>query len=170
MVPGLRFSNDPVAKARMERRRQVEKVLVEYAAEKAIEQVLAGGHFILENPEFSRAWRLVGKLKELVERATELNLYVIRIDQCAFGLKGVGGGAHMKPTTLLMSSAELAKLLEDGRCTRDHSHEQVIGGSSVTAPAGHYPPALCKIFVDAMEKEFNKIAFGIGAEVYASEP
>ena len=53
----------------------MEAILVEYAAEKALDQRLNGCHFILENPANSAAWRLVGKLRELVERRADSAMF-----------------------------------------------------------------------------------------------
>ena len=63
---------------------------------RAIDQVLHGAHFIMENPATSSAWRLVGKLKKLLEKAREMDLHYVRFDQCRFGLLGAGGGPHQR--------------------------------------------------------------------------
>ena len=157
VLQNLGPSGDTMKRRRLDRRRKLEAVLVEYAAERALDQLLHGCHFILENPASSAAWRLVGKLRELVERRAEIGLYYVRIDQCHFGLRGAGGGLHQKPTNILTSSYEVAYALEDCRCSKDHQHEPVIGGHKVTELAGHYPPAMAERILDGLEAEFEKL-------------
>ena len=103
-LANLTAGRDPRRRARLEQRRKVEKVLVEYAAERATDQVLHGCHFIVENPATSAAWRLVGKLRKMIEKAREMDLYYVKFDQCQFGLLGPGGGPHLKKTGVLTSS------------------------------------------------------------------
>ena len=156
---------DPVKIARLAKRRKYEKILVEYAAMKAVEQVLSGNHFILENPATSAAWRLVGKLRKLVENAKDLDLYHVRVDQCAFGLRGAGGGLHYKPTTFLTSSKEVAAALDGFRCDRRHHHEAVIGGNKVTRLAGHYPPLLAETLLEGIEREWSMLEINVIEEL-----
>lgn len=57
----------------------------------------------------------------------------------------------------MASSSEcLLQKLSNHRCTRDHEHQHVIGGSRITAAAGVYPQQLAKAMVDAMEEQFVK--------------
>ena len=57
---------------------------------------------------------------------------------------------------MLSSSSEVRDELHDRRCLRDHLHEQVIGGSGITRPAGHYPGKLARSMVKGMEKQFHR--------------
>ena len=156
-LTNLSASNDPLKRARLYFRRKMEKVLVEFAAEQAIDQVLNGCHFVIENPATSQAWNLVGKLKTLMKNAEKLNLHHVRIDQCHFGLRGPGGGLHKKSTSFLTSSQAVADEMNGCRCDGSHPHEPVIGGKRVTEPAGHYPPELAKALVRAIEREFDNL-------------
>lgn len=57
---------------------------------------------------------------------------------------------------MLSSSEEVRDELHDRRCLHDHLHEQVIGGSGITRPAGHYPGKLARSMVKGMEKQFHR--------------
>ena len=153
----LTAGRDPNRRAQLIARRKREKILVEFAAERAMDQILHGCHFIMENPATSCAWRIVGKLRRLVEKSAELKLYYVRFDQCQFGLLGPGGGPHQKRTAILTSSREVAMLLRGNLCRRQHEHEPVIGGRRVTEKAGHYPQRLAETLVEGVEREFNKL-------------
>ena len=132
---------------------------------KAVEQILSGNHFILENPATSAAWRLVGRLRRLVEKAKELDLYHVRVDQCAFGLRGAGGGLRYKPTSFLTSSKEVAAALGGFRCARNHPHEAIIGGAKVTRLAGHYPPLLAETLLEGIEREWSMLEVNVIEEL-----
>ena len=54
------------------------------------------------------------------------------------------------------SSKAVRSHLDQVRCTGDHLHQPVIGGSKITARAGHYPGQLAKTMVLAMEEEFER--------------
>ena len=54
------------------------------------------------------------------------------------------------------SSEAVRSHLDQVRCTGDHLHQPVIGGSKITARAGHYPGQLAKTMVLAMEEEFER--------------
>ena len=51
-LANLTAERDPRRRARLEQRRKLEKMLVEYAAERAADQVLHGSHFMIENPSY----------------------------------------------------------------------------------------------------------------------
>ena len=55
-----------------------------------------GGHVALENPLTSLAWRDPAVAAEL----SQPPWLSVRLDQCAVGLTGPGGGLHLKPTAI----------------------------------------------------------------------
>ena len=108
---------------KIKRRRAKEKRLVDYCVKKAKEQLREGRHFIIENPSRSRSWRDVHSLLKLTEKADELGLRWIQMDQCMAGLRGPGGGLIKKTTWFLTSSEEVAEELKVFQCSKDHEHE-----------------------------------------------
>ncbi len=139
---------DPaVKKARLEEGR----ALLKFAVKLARRQHRAGRHFILENPLPSAAW----KDPEMVRLIEELGCYIAELDQCRYGLRSLDGVLHKKPTRLATSSPEVADRLHDRRCLRDHPHASVLGGTKVTARAGHYPSQLARAMVIGLESQFE---------------
>ena len=41
------------------------------------------------------------------------------------------------------------------KCSKDHDHQPVLGGSRITSNAGHYPVALAKAFIKGLERQFH---------------
>ena len=138
---------------KVKRRRAKEKHLVDYCVKEAKEQLREGRHFIIENPSKSRSWREVHSLRKLTEKAEELRLHWIQMDQCMTGLRGPVGGLIRKRTWFLTSSEEVAEELKLFQCSGDHEHEWCIGGKKITAPAGHYSPALSAAIVNGLERQ-----------------
>ena len=103
-LSNLTVGKDVRKKLQRDLRRGQETVLVDFAAEQAVAQLMAGKHFAVVNPKTLAAWSSVGKLKTLVEQAAGGRLHRVDVDQCAFGLLGPGGGPHKKSTTILTSS------------------------------------------------------------------
>ena len=127
-------------------------ILVRFAIELAELQLAGGRHYLLENPRTSEAWQLAEMKKFVNEQLS----YEALFDQCRFNLRGQSGLLHKKATKVISSSSAVRDELHDRRCLRDHLHEQVIGGSRVTRPAGHYPGELAKSMVKGMEKQFHR--------------
>ena len=59
-------------------------------------------------------------------------------------------------TKIATSSEAIANRLDGKRCTRDHPHEQVLGGSKITSAAGHYTKELSHEIIKGIEEEFEK--------------
>ena len=116
------------------RRRAEGEVLVDFAIQVAEEQLKHGRHFLIENPKPSAAWHLP-QLKAFIEKH---GILPVDVDMCHFGLRGPGGGLHKKPTRLLASAQAMVSRLMSCRCTGDHLHEHVVGGSRISQAAGHY--------------------------------
>ena len=45
--------------------------------------------------------------------------------------------------------------MQGHRCDGSHHHAPVIGGSKVSRPAGHYPPALASALVQSFQNQFD---------------
>jgi len=128
------------------------RVLVDFAVRCAWLQLQSGRHVLLENPLGSLAWRVVRALRSL---AADRRMMFARFDQCAYGKTSIFGGLIKKPTLILTDLGPVAERLLK-RCSRDHAHDQVIGGSRVTAPAGHYSRHMCAAIVDGLEEAYEQ--------------
>ena len=136
----------------LEGKQKEAKVLLMFALELAKMQKEAGRHFVLENSLTSQAWGL----HEVEAALIALEAGVVDFDQCSFNLRSAEGRLHKKATRMASSSESLLQKLSDHKCTRDHEHQHVIGGSRITSAAGVYPQQLAKAMVDAMEEQFVK--------------
>lgn len=125
--------------------------LLQFALDVAEEQVKAGRRYILENPAGSRAWKL-DAVRAWLQRMKSM---VVKFDQCRYNLRGSTGELHMKPTFFATSAQAVVSEFLDKRCRRDHVHEQVIGGSRVTGPAGRYSSELAGAIVRALENQLE---------------
>ena len=133
-------------------KREAHRELIRFALSLARLQLRNGRHFILENPVGSESWSLPEIIKFLEEEEAKL----ARFDQCRFNLRSADGWLHKKATQVATSSEAVRSHLDQVRCTGDHLHQPVIGGSKITARAGHYPGQLAKTMVLAMEEEFER--------------
>lgn len=136
----------------LEERQAKGLVFIRFCIELAIIQLTGGRHLLLENPLTATSW----KTPEMIKFLDERDLWVVGFDQCALGLRGNSGLLHKKPTQIVTSSAAVREALLDKKCSRDHQHQQVIGGSAVTQAAGLYPAALARLLVKAMEEQFHR--------------
>ena len=82
---------------------------------------------------------------------------VVDLDMCRFyfNLRGPGGLRHKKATRLLTSSQAVVSSMLAKKCAGKHPHEAVIGGSKVTAAAGHYTREFATSLVKVFEDQFN---------------
>ena len=133
----------------LQRLRDQDRFLVDFAVDLALEQLRGGRHFVIENPLGSAAWTLVKSLRQLMSRS---DVRQAVFHQCQFGLKASGGRPHRKATRILTSMPEVAERLDGVRCPGDHEHAPVTGGSKVTRPAGHYPTGLCRAILAGAER------------------
>ena len=150
--------------ATLEERQAAGKILIEFALVVAKAVRKWGGHFVVENPKPSAAWKLDVMQKFINEMDP---LYVADFDQCRLHLKSASGHLHKKPTRVLTSSSVVYEKLHELKCLGNHVHQPVIGGSKVTQAAGHYPGKLAKVLVNAMEQQVE--ADLKGHEVHAVE-
>ena len=138
-------------KTNIQKLRGEAKELVLFAIEVAKLQLSQNCHLLIENPQGSAAWLL----DEMIEFLQDPRLRVVVVDQCRFGLCNDLGELHKKPTRLATSSQALISLMLNKRCTGDHSHAPVIGGSKVTRPAGHYSLQFAKAVVSGFMMQFD---------------
>ena len=127
-------------------------VFIRFCIELAIIQLEGGRHFLIENPLLAMSWRT----PEMVKFIEEHDVWTVGFDQCALGLRGNTGLLHKKPTQILTSSEAVREALMDCKCSRDHAHQPVMGGSAITQAAGLYPVALARVLVKAMENQFHR--------------
>ena len=98
-------------------------------------QVQMGLHATMENPLSSMAWKEPAMARE----TTLPHWHAVRLDQCAMGLTGPGGGLHLKPTSIRTTCPQMAAAMSR-RCSGDHPHETVEG--QATGLSAMYPPKL----------------------------
>ena len=110
-------------------------------------QVALGGHCHAENPLTSEAW-------------CELRLgdvYDIRIDQCALGLRCPKTKLPvLKPTRIVTTCQEMAETLQSYRCDHKHDHGHLEGkykGVNLSKYAETYPTKFCNVVSAVIEQE-----------------
>ena len=102
----------------LQRLRDQDRVLLDFAVDLALEQMRGGRHFVIENPLGSAAWTLVKSL-ELMSRG---DVRQAVFHQCQFGLKASDGRPHRKATRVLTSMPEVAERLDGVRL--DHGRSE----------------------------------------------
>lgn len=132
-------------------RRAESAQLVEFAIELACIQMAGGRHFVMENPLPSLAWKLP-RMQSFIELEQPLSIV---IDMCRFNLRSEKGNLRRKATRLLTSMQSVISTMTGRRCTGDHVHDQVIGGSKVTAAAGHYTVEFSDALIDAFMAQYD---------------
>ena len=125
--------------------------LVKFAFKMAERQLARGRHVVLENPFGSRAW----KLPWVIRKLKELNLKLVKFDQCRFNLRSLNGFLHKKPTYFATSSQAVYSKFVDKKCRRNHVHDLVFGGQKTTRRAGLYTLTMARAMVEAMEEQFE---------------
>ncbi|CAK9012529.1 Copia protein, partial [Durusdinium trenchii] len=134
-----------------ERRLKEAMQLLRFAIQLARDQHARGLHFVLENPQSSRAW----SLDEMQKALSALQARLVDFHQCRFGLRGRNGQLVRKATRLATSSDYIVQTLDGMKCLGNHNHEHIIGGTHISRPSGHYPWELAKTLVKGMEKQFE---------------
>ena len=134
-----------------ERRLKEAMQLLRFAIQLARDQHARGLHFVLENPQSSRAW----SLDEMQKALSALQARLVDFHQCRFGLRGRNGQLVRKATRLATSSDYIVQTLDGMKCLGNHDHEHVIGGAHISRPSGHYPWELAKTLVKGMERQFE---------------
>ena len=103
-------------------------------------------YFGLEHPGLASSWSLPATQK-LLKRA---DVALITFDMCHFGLTVNGlGDLSQKTTKIATNNPWLGFALSMAQCTKDHFHQQLVGG--LASKAQEYPPALCKCIAESTE-------------------
>ena len=141
---------------RLERKLEIAREHLQYAAQLCREQVEGGRYFLFEHPKFA-SWWAEPCMKELQEIK---DVEVIHADQCQLGaevISGVMKGRPIKKPTGFMSNAP--KLLEclgrrcagrGGDCSRRRRGRHVICEGRVAREAARYSKPLCKAIIKGM--------------------
>ena len=112
----------------------------------------SGGHVSLENGWQSVLWQA----PPLLEVCADWQMYSVRLDQCAYGLK-FQNLPIMKPTVLLSSAPELRSLEKTCVC------EPIVPGGAKhgnrTVRSGEYPQELCEAFAKAVAAAAELLEF-----------
>ena len=118
-----------------------------------------GSFFTIENPKTSYLWKLT-VFRELFQLD---NCQIVDFDQCEYDLRipnESGVLALAKKSTTIVGTLPNLSLLKR-KCTKTHSHVQVIGGVKTkqgwkkrSELAGAYPQQLCKAYHRCCEKAF----------------
>ena len=122
-------------------------------------RVAKGRKVLLENPWTSCLWstlcfdKLIGA--ELRDAESGNLLELVRSDQCAFGLRDRKNNLlHRKPTGFLTASDTVKNALEQ-RCSGDHFHQTLEGGSR-TKLAQEWPAQLCETILQSFIEEMQE--------------
>ena len=139
------MSRGPEAKQSVMSARQIGRKHLFAASEAWHFQVSIIGHDAhMENPLTSDAWKLL-KLGQV---------YDLRVDQCALGLRCPKTNLPvLKPTRLVTSSNALAQALRNCRCDHKHEHAHLVGkfrGRNLTSYAESYPAKFCRAVSKAL--------------------
>lgn len=151
----LRQLSDPKREASVvEEERQEGLLHLRFAVAIAMNQIKNGRGFVFEHPRYATSW----SSKELQKLMDHPDVFAIAVDQCAFGLT-VTKGRHRgrlakKPTLLLTNVPEMAEFVER-RCTKDHLHGHLLGGTA--QEAARYTPQFTQALVNGI-----KAAVGLG--------
>ena len=99
-------------------------------------QLDGGRHFLHEHPETATSWMDPSMIKLLNEKRVGTTVS----DQCEYGLLTPGPNgkpmAAKKPTKWMSSSPHMLKRLSK-RCSKNHAHQQLVGGRAKAAE--NYP-------------------------------
>ena len=138
----------------------MEKILVEYAAERVIGQVLHGCHFIVENPATTQCSLVSGGKVEKAGRKGQKKVAPLReVRPMPLWPAGTWWRTSPKENKHLDFSRCVAERLRGNVCQRDHEHEPIIGGRRVTEKAGHYPQQLAEAMLGGIEEEWNNMHY-----------
>ena len=150
----MKYLEDPTRHAEFTRKLIEAKVLMNFACEVCRITMSNGGTFLFEQPWTSKAWN-EARVQELINH---VETYLIKNDQCMFGLRAAEGGLHKKPTGWLTNNEHLANRINVS-CDRSHLHVPVIGGGpggSRSKRAQQYPTRLVDTILKAYAESINQ--------------
>ena len=115
-------------------------------------QTTLGGHCHAENPLSSEAW---GEL-------TLGDVYAVRVDQCALGLRCPKTRLPvMKPTQIATTQRSLAEALACCRCDHRHEHGHLEGkykGVNLSKIAETYPSKFCNVISQLIVEDIRSVS------------
>ena len=150
----LKHLDDPDKQTEFARRLIEAKVLMSFACEVCRITMSYGGTFLFEQPWTSKAWN-EPRVQELINLE---ETYVVKNDQCMFGLRATEGGLHKKPTGWLTNNQHLAQRI-GVLCDQQHQHVPVIGagpGGSRSKLAQQYPVKLVNAILKAYSESISQ--------------
>lgn len=150
----MKYLDDPAKQTEFTRRLIEAKVLMNFACEVCRIVMSYGGTFLFEQPWTSKAWH-EARVQELINLE---ETYVIKNDQCMFGLRAAEGGLHRKPTGWMTNNEHIAQSISV-LCDQQHQHVPVIGsgpGGSRSKRAQQYPVALVNAILKAYSESINQ--------------
>ena len=111
--------------------------------------------YVFEHPWTSTSWN-EPCLRSLVGRADN---YLVKLDQCQFGLKSPQGQPMRKRSGFLTNHQLIAAAL-DRLCPGDHNHQQIIGKDKVTGKnfstlAQRYPDELIQVILKTYAEQLS---------------
>ena len=109
----------PDRKARIEATRRAHRRLIRFIVDVIAWQVARGGHFLLENPECSDAW----KLPELRAILNTPQYWTWITDMCQYNLVDPRTQLPMRKSTRLVSDCEEVYWETSHKCQKDHEHD-----------------------------------------------
>ena len=119
------------------------------SAEVALWQYQRGKLFLFEHPFTSKAW----KEEVMCELRRLAGVQACISDMCAYGMRVKGELLNRKTTMWLTNSDHIAKQLQK-RCSGDHVHEPLMGGSAALAAV--YPPSVCRAIVVGLKRHLQE--------------
>jgi hypothetical protein len=137
-----------------------------------------GKGFAFEAPWSAGTW----KEDDVKEMLSWPGVQLVRTDMCAHGMSvpSLGDGGiqegllNKKPTGILTNVAEIAEVLARARCSGNHRHGDLIGGTARQAQI--YPDQFCKAILTGLRKHLERrgalkrVSFGVSVEATARFP
>eukprot|EP00435_Cladocopium_sp_Y103_P060880 s1403_g22.t1 len=130
------------------------KILLRFGVEIAKEVAQYGGCFVFEHPVTSKAWS-DRVLQELMMRD---DTYLVKGDQCMFGLQSREGVPRRKSTGWCTNSRAIADELEV-KCDGSHDHDVIIGKDgreNKSTQAQRYPAGLVQAIIRGYKREIKE--------------
>ena len=107
--------------------------------------------FCHEHPDQASSWAR-GTCQQVMQ---DSSAFVVRFDQCQFGLVSPAGMCMKKRTKLLSNLLPAKTKFNNAFCPGLHRHRAVEGsenGCKISVMAAHYPPKLCEALVEAFSE------------------
>ena len=138
-------------KQRIEKMREVSRVLTANYLELAREVIKGGGHVAYEWPASCDGWRQP-HVQAMME---ELGMKRVVFEGCSFGMRATSGkqqGMLMRKGWAVATDAdELVRAFDGHRCSGGHDHAVIQGGN--TAASAFYPDEMCILIHQALEMQ-----------------